>query len=76
MSQRVVELRNGLPVAAAATPLRYDDLEQMLLDDILALLERGIKRTLRLRSWEDRKERVARRRRELLEAPPPDLDLS
>jgi len=52
--------------------LPYTDTEgaEVLLEDILALLERGIKRTLRLRSWEDRKERVARRRQLL-----PDVDV-
>jgi hypothetical protein len=39
---------------------------------VLTLLERGVKRTLRLRSWENRKERVARRRRT---AGPEDADL-
>jgi hypothetical protein len=34
----------------------------VLLDDFLVMLERGMKRTLRLRKWEDRKDRVAKRR--------------
>ena len=49
---------------------------EALIEDVLALLERGIKRTLRLKGWEDRKERVLRRRRRRLGDPPPDLELS
>lgn len=33
-----------------------------LPDDFLIMLERGLKRTLRLRKWEDRRDRVAKRR--------------
>ncbi len=34
----------------------------VLQEDLLIMMERGLKRTLRLRSWEDRKDRVAQRR--------------
>ncbi len=57
--------------------LPYMEVEgnETLLEDILALLERGLKRTLRLKGWEDRKDRVLRRRRPSTQ-PPPDLEMS
>jgi AcrR family transcriptional regulator len=57
--------------------LPYTDAEgsEVLIEDILTLLERGIKRTLRLTGWENRKERVNRRRR-LRASSSPELDFS
>lgn len=40
--ERVIEMRDGLPVTKAATPIRYDDLEQMMLDDWILKDRRGI----------------------------------
>ncbi len=39
--ERLQELRDGLPVTVAAGPLRYDDLEQMLLNDWTIKERRG-----------------------------------
>jgi AcrR family transcriptional regulator len=64
-----------ITVIEAILPFTDAEGSQVLLEDILALLERGIKRTLRLRGWEERKDRVRRRRR-LDPLPRSDLDLS
>jgi AcrR family transcriptional regulator len=67
----------GMIMTVMEAILPYMDREgsEVLLEDILTLLERGIKRTLRLKGWEDRKDRVLKRRRR--RAPPtPSLDLS
>jgi len=63
-------------VAIMEAMVPYTDVEggEILLDNVLTLLERGVKRTLRLRSWENRKDRVGRRRGQTLE-PDAETDL-
>lgn len=64
-----------MTVMEAILPYMETQGSDVLLEDILTLLERGIKRTLRLKGWEDRKDRVLRRRRPST-LPAPDLELS